>query len=195
MALKNRTKHLLAETLAEMLKTEALENVRVARLCELAEVQPRVFYYHFHDKYELAAWIYITDRDSIYGEFRERDRWDIDRSIGFMQQQMVLMWEKRELYLKLFADDSMYSLRKYVVSYNERMMAESTMIGRGMKSLDAEALCVVKFATFGWFENLIDWLKGNIKLTPEEFGRIQFELVSQTLISIHRRNYILEGMH
>lgn len=194
MASRNRTKKILADTLEEMLQTQTLEEVRVARLCELADIPPRVFYYHFHDKYELACWIYMVDRDEVYGETTEQDRMSVSYGFTSMQLFMQRMWSRRDLYLKLFADDSMYSLRKYILKYNEDYFASSTKMVYGLKAIDAETLHVIKFASYGWFECLVDWLRGIIPLDVDEFARFEFELLSQTLNHFRERDYLPKGI-
>lgn len=194
MASRNRTKKILADTLEEMLQTQTLEEVRVARLCELADIPPRVFYYHFHDKYELATWIYTMDSDAVYGAQSDRDKLSVSLGISNMRRFMQRLWERRELYVKLFADDSMYSLRKYILTYNEAFFAANLKMLYGLKALDAEALHVIKFASYGWFECLVDWLRGSIPLDSDAFGLFEFELISQTLNHFRKRDYLPKGV-
>ena len=194
MSLKNRTKRLLADTMERMLDDRTLKEIRVTDLCRQAGVEPGVFYYHFTDKYDLAAWIYKQDYEGVYGDFSEEVRWSYSRNVEHMQKHMGTLWERRDLYLKLFGDETMYSLRKYVLEYNESFMSQSARIGSGIKVLDQEAICVVKYASFGMFETMVDWLKGRLDLTPEEMGRYLYELTAQTLVGLHQRHYEYDGM-
>ena len=61
MQMKDRTKLMFADTLIEMIQTTPLSKIRVAKLCEKCGATPPTFYYYFHDKYELVAWIFLND--------------------------------------------------------------------------------------------------------------------------------------
>lgn len=58
MTLKNQTKLLFAQELEQMLKVMPMEKIRIVDLCKRCGTITQTFYYHFHDKYELVAWIF-----------------------------------------------------------------------------------------------------------------------------------------
>ena len=59
--MKDRTKQALAKALQDLLRTKTLEEVRVSELCARCDLQRQSFYYHFQDKYDLVAWIFLQD--------------------------------------------------------------------------------------------------------------------------------------
>ena len=61
MSMKDRTKAMFADELEKMLEEMPLEKVRVLDICRRCEATPPTFYYHFHDKYELVAWIFLKE--------------------------------------------------------------------------------------------------------------------------------------
>ena len=67
-SLKNQTKLLFAQKLEEMLQTIPMDKIRIIDLCKRCETIPQTFYYHFHDKYELVAWIFLYDFSKVYGD-------------------------------------------------------------------------------------------------------------------------------
>ena len=67
MNIQDRTKIMFAEQLEDILRTIPLEKVRVVDLCKRCGATPPTFYYHFHDKYELVAWIFLHDFADICG--------------------------------------------------------------------------------------------------------------------------------
>lgn len=66
--MKDRTKIMFAEGLENMLKDMPLDKVRVAKLCERCGTTPPTFYYYFHDKYELVAWMFLQDFSLAVGD-------------------------------------------------------------------------------------------------------------------------------
>ena len=68
MHMKNRTKIMFANTLEEMLGEMPLAKVRVAKLCERCGATTPTFYYYFHDKYELVAWMFLQDFAAVFAD-------------------------------------------------------------------------------------------------------------------------------
>ena len=61
MPRSNQTKHLLAQSLQELMATTPLEKISVNDIVDHAGVGRNTFYYHFEDKYALLNWIYYTE--------------------------------------------------------------------------------------------------------------------------------------
>ncbi len=40
-----------------------IDKIRITEICQSAEIERSTFYYHFKDKYELAAWIFFQAAD------------------------------------------------------------------------------------------------------------------------------------
>ncbi len=55
------TKKALADSLKELMKTEALEKISIGEICEKCGLHRKSFYYHFEDKYDLVNWIFDTE--------------------------------------------------------------------------------------------------------------------------------------
>ena len=58
MPRSKQTKHLLAQSLQELLATMPLEKISVNDIVEQAGVGRNTFYYHFEDKYDLVNWYF-----------------------------------------------------------------------------------------------------------------------------------------
>lgn len=110
--MKNRTKLMFAEKLEEMLREMPMEKVRVVDLCRRCDTIPPTFYYHFHDKYELVAWIFLYDFTSVYG----------DKDPGFNVERIILnlnrMNERRKFYQKAYNDHSQNAINHYIQQFN-----------------------------------------------------------------------------
>jgi len=51
----------LAETLKQLMATRSLDQITVKNLIELSAITRPTFYYHFHDIYDLLAWIFLNE--------------------------------------------------------------------------------------------------------------------------------------
>ena len=69
--MKDRTKLALAKALQELLNTKTLDEVRVSELCNRCNLQRQSFYYHFQDKYDLVAWIFMQDTSRVFCRVRQ----------------------------------------------------------------------------------------------------------------------------
>lgn len=59
------TKHLLAETLTDMLQNMPIQSVSIKELCERAGINRTTFYYHYGNQYDLLEEISDTFLDSV----------------------------------------------------------------------------------------------------------------------------------
>lgn len=55
------TKHVLAQTLKDLMQTTSLDHITIDRLAEAAHINRNTFYYHFADIHSLLAWVYEQD--------------------------------------------------------------------------------------------------------------------------------------
>ncbi|CAJ1189103.1 hypothetical protein CPR19092_LGOLGGFK_01204 [Companilactobacillus paralimentarius] len=92
MTLKNQTKLLLAKELEKMLKIIPMDKIRIVDLCKRCDTIPQTFYYHFHDKYELVAWIFLYDFSLIYGDKEP------EYSIASIKRSLIQMEKRKTFY-------------------------------------------------------------------------------------------------
>lgn len=55
------TELILAEALKQMMAARSLDQITVKNLTELSGITRPTFYYHFHDIYDLLAWIFLNE--------------------------------------------------------------------------------------------------------------------------------------
>ncbi len=64
--MKNNTKELFAEQLYKLLTVKSFEKIQIKDICQSAHASRQTFYYHFQDKYDLIAWIFLQDYQSVF---------------------------------------------------------------------------------------------------------------------------------
>ncbi len=112
-----RTKIWIADKMKELMKAKPLDKIRVTEICRVAEIERPTFYYHFKDKYDLVAWIFLSDAyetDVISAE-------SAAQGMAKMRQEFTalslpsprarwLRWRRNQSYKELRNEDSTYLL-------------------------------------------------------------------------------------
>lgn len=108
MADSNITKQAIACALKELLKSQPLEKITVAHICDACGMNRKSFYYHFKDKYDLVNWIYYT-------EFVAHvDRKDLDPPWSIVENACDYFYENRDFYRKTLRQTGQNSFSDYL---------------------------------------------------------------------------------
>ena len=186
MLMGDRTKVLIAETLRSMIDADGIPigTVRVTSLCKKAGINAQVFYYHFKDKYDVAAWMFLQDfrRAFDYDAKPPKTREDLEE---MMTVQFESIWDKREAYRNLLDDSSQNSLREYVHEYDVADSLAAFQRSRGDVCLDGRLEYLARYASHGGIGTTIEWLQGRIKATPEQMAHYQLITMPPELVDAH----------
>ena len=167
MQRKDRTKIMFADTLEEMLMTMPLDKIRVSKLCESCGATPPTFYYYFHDKYELIAWMFLQDFSGTVG----------DDSPGYNTEVMNKMTQRMEarktFYRKAFTDQSQNSISDYMQAFNIQLSRDAVKNLTG-EELTPNQLFAVKYHVYGVMGMIREWLFGE-DVTIEELNQYFYE--------------------
>ena len=167
MQMKDRTKIMFADTLEEMLKEMPLDKVRIAKLCERCGATTPTFYYYFHDKYELVAWMFLQD---FAGAFADQEP---EYSPGRMSQSSIRFAKRRNFYQKAFDDRSQNSIAEYLIDFNLQISREAVKYYTG-KDLTSDQEFAVKYHIYGVMGIFCEWLFGDT-LTSEYMNTSLYE--------------------
>ena len=151
LAMKDRTKYLYAEHLTEMLKETTFDKIRVTELVRRSGTTPPTFYYHFKDKYELVAWMYLRDFSDVVGY--EDAEYSPERLARIMQK----MKEKKPFYKKVFASDSQNSIAACIHNLG-LALAKDALEQAGADKLTEEQELAIAYHNFGIQGLLRDWV-------------------------------------
>ena len=180
MQMKDRTRAMFAEELENMLANKPLNKIRVIDICRKCGATPPTFYYHFHDKYDLAAWIYLRDIASVLGDRKP------DYSPDRIAASLRLMEKKKIFYQKVFADDSQNSVTKYYMTYIIRMVKDVMMASAKAEPTGYQML-EAKHHSYGILGLLKEWINGETDISAEELAEFYFEHTPQFLKDAFRR--------
>lgn len=168
MSMKLRTKLMFAEELERMLQTMPMEKVRVTALCKNCGTIPPTFYYHFHDKYELAAWIFLYDFTTVYG----------DTTPGFTVERIITnlstMNKRKKFYQKTYTDQSQNAINHYIQQFNVQSAVDAIKHLSNAPISD-EQIHWIKYHSYGMMGLFEEWLMEKDSITIQELASFQYE--------------------
>ncbi len=175
MALRDHTKRIFADTLEEMTRTMPLEKIRVRDLCERCGGKRQSFYYHFRDKYDLIAWIFLQD----YAASLEQS--DAEYSEAHIAANLKRIRKKQSFYKKVFSDYSQNAISQYLFEYFVALGINAVKQHFCLEAIDAETLYVIKSHSYATIGHTIEWVEGKTDYTPEEFAHLEYKFMPAVL--------------
>ncbi len=152
----DRTKLWLADAMKRLMSRKSLDKIRVTEICQEAEMGRPAFYYHFKDKYDLVAWIFL------------HSVWETDViSLASAAAHMKQMRNDYLFYKRAFEDSSQNALWQYIHAYFvERYTLEAKRI-LGIDTLDTQTEFGIRLYCYGTVGMTREWLI-NDNITPAE---------------------------
>lgn len=165
--MQNHTKELFAEHLYQLLIVNSFEKIQVKDLCQAAQASRQTFYYHFKDKYDLIAWIFLQDYQSV---FAHPDTDDYEKNL---KQVLEIIYAKRSFYRQVFTEHSQNSISSYIQQFDVDMGVKVVKSCFGCDDVTWEQMYLIKYHSYGTIHMTIEWLLQKINMTAAEFARIQ----------------------
>lgn len=168
MALKTLSQRAFATALEDLLRTIPMERIRVTQLAKLAGATPQAFYYHFRDKYDLAAWIYLQDYAAVVA----------DEPQSFSPQQidrMMAQFEKRKtFYQRAFTDKSQNAIEGYV-NQHSYSMAQAAVERLQDGPLTTQQKMAIRYHQYGVMGLFKDWIFERLDMSRSQLAEFQYQ--------------------
>jgi len=168
MSLKNQTKLLFAQELEEMLQTIPMDKIRVVELCERCNTIPQTFYYHFHDKYELVAWIFLYDFSKVYADKTP------EYSIDSITRNLEQLNRRQLFYQRAFTEHSQNSINEYIQRFNVATAVQAIEEFTDEK-VTPDQLYAIKYHSYGSMGLFQEWLNQKLTITAHDLATFQYE--------------------
>ncbi|HDG8499629.1 TPA: TetR/AcrR family transcriptional regulator C-terminal domain-containing protein [Staphylococcus aureus] len=174
MSLRNLSKKAFAESLEQLLVNMPIEKIRVTQIAKNAGATPQAFYYHFHDKYDLVAWIYLQD----YAEIMYKNT----QSFSSMQiMQLMMQFQKRKsFYQKVFIDKSQNAINDYAMEYNLALVKNAVELYQG-KPMTVEQEIAILYHQYGVFNLFKDWIYDRVNMDIQQLAQFLYNRTPQFL--------------
>lgn len=164
--MKERTKQMFADELERMVAEMPLSKVRVQELCRRCETVPQTFYYHFHDKYELVAWMYMRDYGSAGTQSDPYSPETLERTNRAFE-------ERKTFYRRCFTERAQNSIAEYMFETAVSLGGDA-MARTGDKMTRRQELAV-RYHCYGIVGMFGEWLKDDGSITTSELSDLLFE--------------------
>ncbi len=169
----DRTKIWIADNMKKLMTKKPIDKIRVTEICRAAEIERPTFYYHFRDKYDLVAWIFLHDA------FRT--------DVMSKESSAVAMSRMRNdfiFYKRAFEDSSQNALWQYMVEYFTDRYAAEVMRARGTDTLDTQTMFSIRLYCHGTVGMTREWLLNDNITSAETIVEMMFASMPASLSSL-----------
>jgi hypothetical protein len=179
--MKDRTKAMFANELEKLLEKTPPEKIRVLDLCRNAGATPPTFYYHFHDKCELVAWIFLRDFADIFAGPNP------EYSADIIMSSLSQTAHRKDFYKKAYDKTSQNSIDQYIQDFNVSITEESIKTLTG-ENLTKEQSLAVKYHSYGMMGLFKEWLYDESDISMQDIADFQIkhtpDFISETFSKV-----------
>ena len=168
MTMKDRTKLMFAEALEKILENKPFDKVRVLDLCKRCETTPQTFYYHFHDKYELAAWIFLHDFAYIVGDAEP------DYSPQRLTEMTNHLVTRRIFYQRAYNDHSQNAVNTYMFNFNLQNAKKIVKEVTG-EEITSDQMVQLKYHMYGVMGVFYELIYETLEMNAEEMSAFLYD--------------------
>ena len=167
MAESNLTKNALASAMKDLILEKPFEKITVSDICDRCGMNRKSFYYHFQDKYDLVAWIFMQDTSRVFAACGSQ------LNLQFVSSLLNTFYEKKQFYLRILADRSQNLPLLYIQDYVFRFCLNRYQKRDHTYELRAK----VKFLVYGSIGVVWEWLGGEYDFTSDELAQWMFDMI------------------
>lgn len=163
MGRTEHTKHLLADSLRQLLEEKPFSSITVADIARNCGVSRHTFYYHFKDKQDLVLWIYLDTRAQAIKVV------NVDTVEGNCRRLLTLMKKDALLYTQVRHDIDERGFHESYYQANYHCFLNLFRSYLGERKLDpAVRDFVAAYFTHAISEIFLDSLEGKIEMMPDQ---------------------------
>ena len=169
-----RTKIWIADKMKELMKTKPLDKIRVTEICRVAEIERPTFYYHFKDKYDLVAWIFLSDAyetDVISAE-------SAAQGMAKMRQEFIF-------YKRAYDDVSQNALWQYMLEYFVKRYEHEAKEKLNTEVLDTQLKYSIRLYCYGTVGMTKEWLLNDNTTSAETVVQMMFASMPENMKEIY----------
>ena len=164
--MKNKTKELIAQAFKSLLEKKRFQDITVTEICQAVDCQRKTFYYHFDDKYHLAAWIYLSGINQVW----DPQNGPYDFTSNYIKG-LEFIYNDFPFYRKVLPDDALSGLYKHIVRHGDILFEELISNRIGSNVIDDELKFLIHFSNLAQICVIREWVFSNNPEKPEELVR------------------------
>ena len=158
----------------ELMKAKPLDKIRVTEICRAAEIERPTFYYHFNDKYDLVAWIFLSDAYTT-------DVISLESSAKAMEK----MRQELIFYKRAYDDVSQNALWAYMLEYFAKRYELIARKKLNTNILDTQLKFSIRLYCYGAVGMTKEWLLNDNTTSAETVVQMMFESMPEHMKGIY----------
>lgn len=175
---RKTTKELLAESFKELAESKPIHKITISNITENCGLTQPTFYRHFKDKYDMIAWIYISEAKEIMGQIGIN---------GYIWRDTLLDAANYYSETRTFAinalkhtsgRDSFLALLEQV---NTELMCTEVRKKLMTEQLPQDILTMIKVYCYGTVRYTCEWLLADMPLSREAYADIMEKCLPEVL--------------
>ena len=170
------TKELLGESFRELAGYKPISKITIANITERCGVTHPTFYNHFHDKYDLMAWLYTSDVQEIMNRIgHDGYQWRDTLSDGMR----YFAERKKELLNAFKHTGGRDAFINYMMKINIDLLCAE--IRKQMENIPDDLLMMIKIYCYGTVIYICEWVTDNMPVSPEKVAEIMEKCLPEPL--------------
>lgn len=178
-----KTKKALFNSLLELMRTKAFEDITISDICGNALINRSTFYAHYEDKYELLVALLDNQKQILLNEL-EKNKQDVNTKEFFMEMLKIIIDhvdENREIYSSILLKNRNGILMDILIDVSEKDI--SNRFDKEIKNIGSSipSRFISKFYLGAILSIGLDWLSDNKQYTKEEIVSYLDKLIPKNL--------------
>lgn len=174
---RQTTKALLAESLKELSQFKAVDKITIRELTTNCGLTSPTFYNHFHDKYELMAWIYNQKVEASLKDFG-----DTDSIEDVICKWLEIILEDEAFYVNLLKNSVGQNSFRYATNDHAiNLLADWIKARHKLDELPPTICFCLRFYMRAVSELVNDWALGKWECPPQDMAKFFVEAMPQPL--------------
>lgn len=152
MGMRDRSKRMFSAEFEKMVAEMPFEKIRIVDLAKRCEATPQTFYYHFKDKYELVAWMFLRD-------FLDVMQMPANKETAASIREMHRRLQERKLfYRKVFRDKSQNNIEQFIFQFNVNYSIAAFQAFYHTDEIEPAQMLAIRYHSHGIVGILRDWI-------------------------------------
>ena len=175
---RKNTKELLGESFRELVKQKPVNKITIANITGNCGMTQPTFYNHFRDKYDLMAWIYVTDSQKIMRQIgQDGYQWRDTLLDG-----MFSFAEHRNEFLNVFTHTGgREAFLGYMMRANTDLLCTEVRKKLMMENIPEDILLMIKIYCYGTVAYICEWIADNMPVSPEQAAAVMEKCLPEPL--------------
>ena len=173
------TKKRLANAMLDLLCNRPLSKLTIGDICASCGLRRQSFYYHFRDKYDLAAWIFEQDYLSCC-----KGGGDLN-SEKMMTRLLNRISENIIFYRNAIESPAQNSLGDYILDFYISMEEEALKKSMPCEELSPEMRFAIRSYSYACIMHTRDWIR-DPEWSAEQFAHLMYEEMPAFLKEAYR---------